>query len=118
MISLTRKGSKAQAKIPSLKHQSPKSTQKTTSRKKQQGCRDRWLEMQEPFQGPTHRFSFAATYPGLWQRKRQSGLVMPENRMGIEASGRERMERVDARILKLRPPPDGSSIVLRQTTPL
>ena len=84
-------GSKPQAEIPSLEHQSPKSTQITS---KWQGYSlpgiDNW-RCKELFKGPMHKFSFAATYPGLWQwcGGVQSGLEMPEERLGTEALGKE-----------------------------
>ena len=65
-------GSKSQAGLPSLQHQSWKETQKTSSCEKQQGfClpgTDNW-RFREPLKGPTHKISFAAIYPGLWQRE-------------------------------------------------
>ena len=77
---LKRKGSKPVGGIPSLERQNPKSTEITTSGEKQQGCslpeREGWRH-KEPFKGPTHKLSFAATYPGLWQRWGQGGLVTP-----------------------------------------
>ena len=85
-------GSKPQAMIPSLEHQNPKSTQMTNSSEKWKGCRDRLLEKQEPFKGPTHKFSFAATYPGLWKRQGQSGLEIPEDSLWMEDLGRELRE--------------------------
>ena len=44
------------------------------------------------FKGPTHKFSFAATYLGLGQRQRQIGLEMPEERLERKALGRELRE--------------------------
>ena len=65
--------------------------------------------MQELFKGPTHKFSLTATYPGLWQRRGQTGLVMPEGRLE-DASIGERTERVDSGILAAE-----AAIILRQT---
>ena len=44
------------------------------------GCR-----LKDPFKGPTHKFSFASTYPGLQQRLGQSGLEKPEERLRTES---------------------------------
>ena len=35
-----------------------------------------------------HKFSFVVTYPGFQQRKEQSVLETPEERLGTEALGR------------------------------
>ena len=84
-------GSKPQAEIPGLEYQSPKSTQITS---KWQGYSlpgiDNW-RCKELFKGPMHKFSFAATYPGLWQRwgEGQSGLEKLEEILGMEVLGRE-----------------------------
>ena len=43
----------------------------------------------ELFKGPMHKFSFVVTYPGFQQRKEQSVLETPEERLGTEALGRE-----------------------------
>ena len=78
--------------MPSLEHQSTESTQITTSDKKQQGCSllemDGW-RCKELFKGPMHKFSFVVTYPGFQQRKEQSVLETPEERLGTEALGRD-----------------------------
>ena len=62
-------GSKPQAGLASLQHQSQKGTQIKSSYKKQQGfCqtgRDGW-RCRELFKGPKHRILFAVTYPGCW----------------------------------------------------
>ena len=61
-------GSKTQAGLLILQHQSWKEMQMTSSCEKQQGfClagRDSW-RLREPLNGPMHTISFAATYPGL-----------------------------------------------------
>ena len=65
-------GFKFQVELPSLKHQSWKGTQIMSSDEKQQGLclpgRDGWRQ-RVPLHGPTHKISFAAIYPGLWQRE-------------------------------------------------
>ena len=62
-------GSKPQAGLSRLKHQSKKGTQITPSYEKWQNVylprRDRWRH-REPLKGPTHKILFAATYPGIW----------------------------------------------------
>ena len=75
------------------------------------GCRNK-----VPFKRPMYTFSFAATYPGLWQRQGQSGVETPEERLGTEALGRELRELLSDPVL--RHPPYGSSIMLSQTTHL
>ena len=58
--------------IPSIQHQSWKRAQITPSCEKQQGFCLPWSydwRYREPLKGPMHKISFAATYPGLWQRK-------------------------------------------------
>ena len=55
-------------------------------------ARDRWLEMQGLFKGPTHKFSFTGTCLGLRQGQGQTGVEMPEERLGMEALGRELRE--------------------------
>ena len=81
--------------FPSLEHQSPKSSQITTSSEKQQGrslIETLSWRLKEPFKEPTHKFPFVAIYPGLQQRWGQSGLEKPEERLGMEALGRELRE--------------------------
>ena len=88
-------GSKPYARIPSLEHQSPKGKQVTTSGKSGRVAlcqRERWLEMQGLFKGPTHKFSFTDTYPGLRQRQGQRGLELLEEKLGTKAFGRELRE--------------------------
>ena len=63
----------------------------------------------EFFKELTHKFSFAATYPGCWQRQGQSGLGMPEEKLGIEALGGWENERVDSGIPILNHLSEGSS---------
>ena len=95
------------------------STQITIRGKKRQGCSLRETESwrhKEPFKRPTHKFSFAATYSGLWQRRGQSGLETPKERLGKEAVGREL--RVDASIPVLCHRPYSSSYPAQAATPL
>ena len=111
-IILRSMGSKPYAGIPSLEHKSPASTQITSNCEKRQGCSlpgtDGWRH-KELFKRPMHKFPFAATYPGLWQRAgAQSGLDTLEETLGMEVLG-ERTERVATRILVLSHPPYCSS---------
>ena len=48
---------------------------------------DSWRR-KEPFKGPMHKFSFAATYPEIRQRWGQSRLEILGKRLGIEALGK------------------------------
>ena len=64
--------------------------------------------MQGLFKGPTHKFSFTGTCLGLRQGQGQTGVEMPEERLGMEALGREL--RVAAGILVLSHPPDSNSL--------
>ena len=89
--SLRRVGSKPLVWLPSVQHQSLKSTQITSSCEKWQDFSqpemDGW-RCKEPFKGPRYKFSYAATYPGLQQSGGQSGLEMLEVRLGTVALGR------------------------------
>ena len=81
-------GSKLSAGILSLEHQSPKTTQKTTSGEKQRGCfppeTDGW-RYKETSKGLTQKISFATTYPGPQHRWWKNKL----ERLGTEALERE-----------------------------
>ena len=65
-------GSKPQAGLPKLQHQRWKGTQITSSCERQQDfClpgRDGWGHRQ-PLNRPSHKISFAATYPECWKRE-------------------------------------------------
>ena len=85
-------GSQPEAGILSLQHQNLKSTQITTGGEKQLGCslpEKDGQRCKEPFKGPVHKVSFAVTCLGFQQRWEQSGLEAPEERMRMEALGRE-----------------------------
>ena len=105
-IPLRSVGSKPQAGLPSLQHQSLKSTQITSSWEKWQGvslpgtesCRCR-----EPFKGQMHKFSFAATYLGSGKRRAERTRDA-WGEPGASDSG-ERTERRAAKFLVLSYPP-------------
>ena len=64
-----------------------------------------------------HKFSFEATYLGLWQRWGWSGMETLEERQDTESLGRELRES-SHQDLVLSQPPQAATIQLRQTTPL
>ena len=85
---LRRVGSKPQGGLPILQHQNPKSTHITSSYENQQGLSlpkmDDW-RCRELLKGPTHKFTYAATYPGLWQSEGcPNGLETLEERLWTE----------------------------------
>ena len=85
-------GSKPQAGLCSLQYQSPKSTQITSSCKKKKGFSLPEMDgtrYKGLFKGLMHKFSCAATYPRLRQRR---GLEMLEVRLGTVAFGRKQRE--------------------------
>ena len=74
---------KPQDRLPSLQPKSQKGAQIKYNYEKQQGfCppgRNSY-RCREPVKVPTHKISFAATYPGLWQRK---GRVEERHMRGV-----------------------------------
>ena len=90
-------GSKPQAGLPSLQHQSPKRNQITSSCEKQLGFSLPWTESwsyREPFKEPTHKFHLQSLILGSSKGRGQSGLGMLEESLGTVALGRELREQL------------------------
>ena len=112
-------GSKHQAGLPSVQHQSKKGIQITSSCEKQQsfclpwrdGCRHR-----EPHKEPKHEVLFATTYPGIWQSKAE-WTREAWAKSGVDGS-REKTEGPPVKTLCWVIPHTAKVIPLRQSIPL
>ena len=94
-ILLRRMGSKLYARTPSLEHQSPKSTQITISNEKQESCSLPETDSRRGksrLRGQHTNFHLQPLTLDAGKRGVHCGLEMPEERLGMEALGRELRE--------------------------